>query len=101
MCAATRDGRERSGRRGVWVDGCARARARGGGVEINSLHPEDRYDTPRKYSAGLEIDIAVNLLASSSPPPPPRLVETIALFALKSQDDEVLAATRANGDGKR
>lgn len=37
-----------------------------GGVEINSLHPEDRYDTPRKYSTSLEIDTTVNLFASSS-----------------------------------
>lgn len=35
-----------------------------GKVETNSLHPEDRYDTSRKYSAGPEIDTSVNLLLS-------------------------------------
>lgn len=39
-------------------------RKKGGGVEINSLHSEDRYDTPRKYSTALEIDTTVNLSAS-------------------------------------
>lgn len=39
-------------------------RGGGGGVEINSLHPKDRYDTPRKYSTALEIDTTVNLSAS-------------------------------------
>lgn len=42
----------------------AERRKGGGGVEINSLHSEDRCDTPRKYSTALEIDTTVNLSAS-------------------------------------